>query len=1195
MASTLDGTVNFAQSLTITAGGAVNLTGPIGASVPLANLTINNGASGVNLPALSVQTLNVTTTGGITSTGNTVVTGATVLAPGVGQNAALTQAGNNFSGTVSVTNGANVTLVDSNAIDLGPITISGDLAVTATTGDITGNGGALDIDGNSTFTANAAGASITLNNAANNFTGTVTFAPANGLANVSIFDTNAFDLVGGLTLSGTLNINAQGPITDTGPTTVSGLSTFNANGNSITLDNAGNNFASVQLNGSNITLFNVSTLNIAGVTSTGALTLQSGGSLNIDAAVVTNGNITLTAGQSIIASAPGTISTGGGFLTTTAGVNTTLSNITTSGGAVTVNAPGITSFIGPVSAGSLLTDAAGSTQFGGGQLTVSNFFRFNDAVTLTAATTLSGPTGRFNSILNGTQALTVNLTGDAVFIGAVGGGNQPLASITTGTSGAMRFHGGVVATTGSQTYNNAVGLGEHSVFTASNLTFNNTLDNIPLLSSTSTLSGAEVSFAASGQSNLTANVTGNTVFMGVVGAAANGRLGAVVTDSSGATFINANFNATSVEFRDAVTIANPSGSAIIIDTLGTQIYTGPVPVQLNTNLIFNSAHSSTTEGITFSQGINAPGRTLTVTAPSATVASVGNLGTAANRLSSVSIHGRNVILGGDVFTDGDIAVAIGTGVGSANDVNGINDFLQFTVPGSNPASPRPTTIDSANGEIRFGSGAVGGAADLQKSAVPLRASIFKTDFGDLYLLAKKITLQPNERMAVRNGSLIMVADGTTAALSGITISSAAASNFLILSTSAPLPVGAAAGTGVQIRSRQPANGVNTSNQVVQDNGTEIVAGSVQVYSSTMNDLGPRIQAPTRTNFIPGTAGAPGTYDYTTIRGNILAGQGPKIFGILADNGIQRNVFIADLVTSNSSRSVVPFLSYLDLQSAPGFANLQNQFITPDLFGNTPIAADAALRGVVAQGAAPRTVLEQAFTPVVPRSENAITPPDTNLAAAVREQLQVLGIYARALTPEERRARELWVAKFVAIPGKVRPSESEYQVADARVEDLAVREVLRAAAEAGLLGGESEARLTEIAEALKISYETYTTFSPAEDRSLEQLISEYRQWILESDSPESQKVLVYLKALGTAFKRIELLGLTRQELEISKAQIYGIVLRNRLNIEPEFLRGLVESLENKAPIAQQEDKPAAPAEQSAPAQPTPAVSTESALD
>jgi len=48
------------------------------------------------------------------------------------------------------------------------------------------------------------------------------------------------------------------------------------------------------------------------------------------------------------------------------------------------------------------------------------------------------------------------------------------------------------------------------------------------------------------------------------------------------------------------------------------------------------------------------------------------------------------------------------------------------------------------------------------------------------------------------------------------------------------------------------------------------------------------------------------------------------------------------------------------------------------------------------------------------------------------------------------------------------------------------------------------------------------------------------------------------------KKIELLGLTRQELEGSKAQIYGSVLRAKLNVEPEFLRELVEGAPDDAP-------------------------------
>ena len=58
-------------------------------------------------------------------------------------------------------------------------------------------------------------------------------------------------------------------------------------------------------------------------------------------------------------------------------------------------------------------------------------------------------------------------------------------------------------------------------------------------------------------------------------------------------------------------------------------------------------------------------------------------------------------------------------------------------------------------------------------------------------------------------------------------------------------------------------------------------------------------------------------------------------------------------------------------------------------------------------------------------------------------------------------------------------------------------------------------------------------------------------------PDAVIVLKYVASLKNTLRRIELLGLTPQELEGSKAQIYGSVLRAKLNIEPEFLQLLVD--------------------------------------
>ena len=165
-------------------------------------------------------------------------------------------------------------------------------------------------------------------------------------------------------------------------------------------------------------------------------------------------------------------------------------------------------------------------------------------------------------------------------------------------------------------------------------------------------------------------------------------------------------------------------------------------------------------------------------------------------------------------------------------------------------------------------------------------------------------------------------------------------------------------------------------------------------------------------------------------------------------------------------------------------------------------------------------------------------------------------------------RERSEAVFVAVPERVRPTESDYEVADARVENQAVQDVLRFAIESGLIG-EGQSSLAEVAQALETTYGKYSGSSSPEGKEVDVLVAEYRAWLESSEDAEAKKVLAYVKSLRTTLKKIELLGLTRQELEGSKAQIYGSVLRARLNVEPEFLRALVEGAPDDAAVAKKE--------------------------
>ena len=71
---------------------------------------------------------------------------------------------------------------------------------------------------------------------------------------------------------------------------------------------------------------------------------------------------------------------------------------------------------------------------------------------------------------------------------------------------------------------------------------------------------------------------------------------------------------------------------------------------------------------------------------------------------------------------------------------------------------------------------------------------------------------------------------------------------------------------------------------------------------------------------------------------------------------------------------------------------------------------------------------------IPRTDTETAAPEIDLSAAVREQLQALGIYARALRPDERESQRRRMGLFTTIPERERPRESDYEVAEARVPD-----------------------------------------------------------------------------------------------------------------------------------------------------------------
>jgi hypothetical protein len=186
----------------LTVGGAVS-----------GNLVTTAGGGTVFNALTVVGTLSATANGAISQNGAIHATGTTTLAAGSGNNITLGNPGNNFS-TVSVTSGNNVTLVDANEIDLGALTVAGDLSVTAG-GDIT-DSGIITVADNATFAA-PGGKSVLLGQLGNTFNGSVTFNSTGGgnLELVTVFDTTSFDIKP-LTVNGILKVNSGGNITQSG-------------------------------------------------------------------------------------------------------------------------------------------------------------------------------------------------------------------------------------------------------------------------------------------------------------------------------------------------------------------------------------------------------------------------------------------------------------------------------------------------------------------------------------------------------------------------------------------------------------------------------------------------------------------------------------------------------------------------------------------------------------------------------------------------------------------------------------------------------------------------------------------------------------------------------------------------------------------------------------------------------------------
>src|SRR5207244_10450139 len=97
------------------------------------------------------------------------------------------------------------------------------------------------------------------------------------------------------TVSGTLGVSTAGALTQSGALAVTGVTTLAAGAaNSITLNNAGNDFSTVGVTtGNNVALTDANALNLAASTVSGTLNVTTGGNLTQSGALTVAGTTTL--------------------------------------------------------------------------------------------------------------------------------------------------------------------------------------------------------------------------------------------------------------------------------------------------------------------------------------------------------------------------------------------------------------------------------------------------------------------------------------------------------------------------------------------------------------------------------------------------------------------------------------------------------------------------------------------------------------------------------------------------------------------------------------------------------------------------------------------------------------------------------------------------------------------------------------
>ncbi|MGB9430079.1 MAG: hypothetical protein WCC11_09465, partial [Gammaproteobacteria bacterium] len=733
-------------ALNITANGAITQTGALtvaGATILAAgaanNITLNNAANAFTGPVIVTSsnnvlltnniatvlgastvsgTLGVISNGAITQTGALNVVGATTLAAGVANNITLNNVANAFTGTVAVTAGNNVLLTNSIATVLGASTVSGTLGVTSN-GAITQTG-ALTVARTTTLAAGAAN-NITLNNAANAFTGAVGITTGNNV----LLTNNIATVLGTSTVSGTLGLTSNGAITQNGNLTVKGATTLAAGvANNITLSSpvfintftgavsvtSGNNVA---LANSRATVLGASTISgTLGVTSNGAITqtgaltvtgisnftagafaitLNNAGNNFTGAVSLTNSGANLVALTNSTALTIGTVSVGSGTLGLSGvGINEgATGTITQAAGA---GAVAIFAGAGIIALGNAndFTGAVTLKNSGANNVTLNNGANLltlggassvgTGTLTLTSVGITEGAAGTITQAA-GAGAVSINAGAGAIALGNANDFTGAVTLTNSGANAATLSNGANALTLGSGT-----SIGGNLTLTSGALSFGTTTVGGALAVTTTgaiTQTGAltvagTTTLAAGAANNITLNNAGNA-FTGAVGITTGKN---VLLTNNIATVLGASTVSGTLGVTSNGTITNTGNLSVS----GASTFT---VTAANSDILLNSAGNNFAGAITVTNNGNVRDLSLTNINAAAALPALPtllrnltiNFQNAALTLPSTTLTGNlNVTTGGALTQSGALIIAGTTmlAAGAGNNITLNNASNNFT-------------------------------------------------------------------------------------------------------------------------------------------------------------------------------------------------------------------------------------------------------------------------------------------------------------------------------------------------------------------------------------------------------------------------------------------------------------------------------------------------------------------------------------